>query len=417
MRIAISGAGVAGPTLAYWLLRAGHEVTLIESAPSLRTGGYMIDFWGVGYDVAERMGLVQDIRDAGYDLQDLRYLDRDGLLAGRISANTIRRELGDRFTSLPRGDLALLIFQSLGNDVETLFGTSIAAIDDSRGRVRLAFTDGAERTFDLLIGADGLHSNVRRLVFGSAYRFEHHIGYYVAAFTARGYRPRDELAYVSYGAPGRQISRFALSHDRTMFLFVFAAERLQGSEPDGLAQRKKTLCDVFAHTEWEWPRIRLLLEASKEVYFDRVSQVQMGTWSRGRVALVGDAAACISLTGGEGTGLAMTEAYVMAGELARHDGNHAIAFAGYERRLRPFVQRKQRAARGFAASFTPRTAMGVWLRNKATWLMAIPGVPDLLIGAQMRDDFELPEYVFLNNDAVGRAGSKIAAEAIKPAVR
>lgn len=416
MKIAISGAGVAGPTLAYWLLRAGHEVTLIESAPSLRTGGYMIDFCGVGYDVAERMGLSQDIRDAGYVLQDVRYLDRDGLLSGRISASAFRRELGERFTSLPRGDLALLIFQSLGDDVETLFGTSIASIDDRHGRVRLAFTDGAERTFDLLIGADGLHSNVRRLVFGSTYRFERHIGYYVAAFTARGYRPRDELAYVTYGLPGRQISRFALSHDRTMFLFVFSAERLQGGEPDGLAQRKKTVCDVFADIDWEWPRIRLLLEASKDLYFDRVSQVQMGTWTKGRVALLGDAAACISLIGGEGAGLAMIEAYVMAGELARHDGDHVIAFAAYERRLRPFVQRKQRAARRFAGSFTPRSAMGVWLRNKATWLMAIPGVPDLLVGARMRDDFELPEYVFLSSDAVGQYGTEGRAEAIRPAV-
>ena len=142
----------------------------------------------------------------------------------------------------------------------------------------------------------------------------------------------------------------------------------------------------------------MLLEASKDVYFDRVSQVAMGSWSKGRVALVGDAAACISLVGGEGTGLGMTEAYVLAGELARHDGNHASAFAGYEKRLRPFIEGKQKAARAFASSFTPRTALGVWLRNQATRLMAVPGVPDLLIRAQLRDDFELPDYVFLQRD-------------------
>jgi 2-polyprenyl-6-methoxyphenol hydroxylase-like FAD-dependent oxidoreductase len=304
--------------------------------------------------------------------------------------------LGDRFTSLPRGDLALLIFQSLKGGVETLFGTSIAAFDDSHGKVRVAFADGDERCFDLLIGADGLHSNVRRLAFGSPHRFERHIGYRVAAFTARGYRPRDELAYVSHGAPGRQISRFALSHDRTMFLFVFAAERLPGGEPDTLAQRKAALSEVFADTDWEWPRIRLMLEASKELYFDRVSQVHMGTWSRGRVALVGDAAACISLVGGEGTGLGMTEAYVLAGELARHDGDHEMAFRSYQKRLRPFVEGKQRAARAFAGSFAPRTAMGVWLRNQVIRLMAVPGAPDLFMRAQLRDEFDLPDYVFLH---------------------
>jgi 2-polyprenyl-6-methoxyphenol hydroxylase-like FAD-dependent oxidoreductase len=398
VKIAISGAGVAGPTLAYWLLRAGHEPTLIESAPSLRTGGYMIDFWGVGFDVAERMGLIPAIKGAGYDLQDVRYVDQNGRVVGRISADTMRRELGDRFTSLPRGDLALLIYQALDKGVETLFGTSVTAVDDDRGRVALTMANGAQRVFDLLIGADGLHSNVRSLVFGPSQRFERHIGYYVAAFTARGYRPRDELAYVSYGVAGRQISRFALSHDRTMFLLVFAAERLRGAEPDTLAQRKATIGEVFADTGWEWPGIRLLLDASKDVYFDRVSQVAMGNWSKGRVALIGDAAACISLVGGEGTGLGMTQAYVLAGELARHDGDHAVAFAAYERRLRPFVQGKQRAARAFASSFTPRTTFGVWLRNQATRLMAVPGVPDLLMSAQLRDDFEMPDYVFLQRD-------------------
>lgn len=398
MKIAISGAGVAGPTLAYWLLRAGHQTTLIESAPSLRNGGYMIDFWGVGFDVAERMGLVPAIRGAGYDLQDVRWVDQNGRIVGRISADVMRRELGDRFTSLPRGDLASLIYQALDEGVETLFGANIVAVDDNHGRVSLTLANGTERAFDLLIGADGLHSNVRKLVFGPAQRFERHIGYYVAAFTARGYRPRDELAYVSHGIAGRQISRFALSHDRTMFLFVFAAERLPGREPDTLAQRKATLGAVFADTGWEWPRIRPLLEASKDIYFDRVSQVAVGSWSKGRVALVGDAAACISLVGGEGTGLGMTEAYVLAGELARHDGEHTLAFAGYERRLRPFVEDKQRAARAFAGSFTPRTAVGVWLRNQAARLMAVPGIPGLLMSAQLRDDFELPDYVFLQRD-------------------
>lgn len=392
MKVAISGAGVAGPTLAYWLMRHGHSPTLIEAAPTLRAGGYMIDFWGVGYDVAERMDILPAVRAAGYHMQEARFVDGRGRTAGSISAKTMARELGDRLTSLPRGDLAAVIHRAVEGRAETLFGTAIASIQEHPGGVALKFDDGSERDFDLVIGADGLHSNVRALVFGPQAQFERHIGYYVAAFETDGYRPRDELAYVSHGYPGRQISRFSLRGDRTMFLLVFAAEHLAGPEPRSIQERKATLVRVFADARWEWPSIVASLHAADDIYFDRVSQISMGSWTKGRVALVGDAAACVSLLAAEGTGLGMTEAYVLAGELALADGDHGRAFAAYERRLRSFVEGKQKSARAFASSFTPRTALGVWLRNQATRLMAIPGVPGLLIGAQMRDDFKLPDY-------------------------
>jgi 2-polyprenyl-6-methoxyphenol hydroxylase-like FAD-dependent oxidoreductase len=392
MKIAISGAGVAGPTLAYWLLRGGHDPTLIESAAAPRGGGYMVDFWGLGYQVAERMGLAKQVRQAGYDLQAVRYLDAHGRTAASISAAIMRRELGERFTSLPRGDLADILYRGLEGRAETLFGATILAIEEHTRGVRVAIAGHAERDFDIVVGADGLHSNVRALVFGPQERFERRIGYYVAAFEAPGYRPRDELAYVSYGIPGRQISRFAQRNDQTMFLFVFAAERLAGPEPKTVVERKQALDRVFAGTRWEWPGIAAALDAADDVYFDRVSQIALDAWSKGRVVLAGDAAACVSLLAGEGAGLGMTEAYVLAGELALADGDHVRAFAAYEARLRRFIDGKQKSARAFASSFTPRTAFGVWFRNQATKLMTIPGVPGLLIGGQMRDALELPSY-------------------------
>lgn len=391
MKIAISGAGVAGPTLAYWLMRHGHAPTLIEAAPTPRAGGYMIDFWGVGYDVAERMGILPATRAAGYDLREVRYVDGRGRTAGSISANTMARELGDRFTSLPRGALAAVLYRAVEGRAETLFGRTIATIDEHPGGVALKLDDGTERDFDLVIGADGLHSNVRALVFGPEEHFERRIGYYVAAFELDCYRPRDELAYVSYGYPGRQIARFALRDDRTMFLLVFAAEHLEGPEPRSILERKATLNRVFADARWEWPSIARSLQAVDDIYFDRVSQISMDAWTKGRVALVGDAAACVSLVAGEGTGIAMTEAYVLAGELAG-ESDYRGGFARYESKLRRFIDGKQKSARSFASSFTPRTALGLLVRNAAVNLMAVPGLPNLIVGAQMRDDFELPDY-------------------------
>ena len=223
VRIAISGAGVAGAALAHWLHRTGHNPTVIEQAPKFRTGGYMIDFWGVGYQVAKRMGIEDPIRAAGYQVELLRSVGSRGQVKADVHVDVFRRMFGDELTSLPRGDLAAAIYTTIEDNVETIFGDSIATVDAHSEGVRLTLDNGAARDFDLLVGADGLHSNVRRLVFGPDEEFEHYLGCKVAACVVDGYRPRDDLVYVTYGSPGRQLGRFALRGDRTMLLFIFRA--------------------------------------------------------------------------------------------------------------------------------------------------------------------------------------------------
>lgn len=272
--------------------------------------------------------------------------------------------------------------------METIFDDSIATIDEHRDGVRLTFERTAPRDFDLVIGADGLHSNVRRLVFGPERDFEHYLGCKVAACVVDGYRPRDERSYVLYNTVDRQLARFALRGDRTMFLFVFRAEH----DNPGVAP-KDELRDQFGDVGWESRDILAALDDVEDLYFDVVSQIRMDRWSRGRVLLIGDAAGCISLLGGEGTGLAITEAYVLAGELARAGGDHRRAFDAYEKRLRPFIEGKQASA----AKFIVRIAT---LRNHRPNRVRVAknqmnfGPLATLFAGSVRDDFELPDYTW-----------------------
>ena len=391
MNALISGVGIAGATLAFWLHKYGIEPTLVELAPALRSSGYVIDFWGLGYDIAEKMGLLPDITRIGYHTQELRIVDEDGRRLSGFGVQLFRELTGGRYVTIGRGDLSKLICDQISGSCEIIFGDSIAGLRETGGEVHVQFEHGAERRFDLVIGADGLHSRVRKLVFGPQDRYEKDLGYRVAAFETTGYRRRDELVYIVHSAPGRQVGRLALHDGQTLFLFIFAS----GSEPEahGVAAQKAMLRKAFQGDGWELPRILTALDTCDDLYFDRVSQIRMAAWSRGRIALVGDAAFCVSLLAGQGSALAMTAAYVLPGELATLQHQPQEAFRRYEERLRPFIDRKQRAAERFASAFVPRTQLGIFFRNQVMKSFRIPAIARIALGRDIRDDqFELPRY-------------------------
>lgn len=384
--VLISGAGIAGPTLAYWLRAGGYAPTLVERAPALRSGGYVIDFWGLGYDIAERMGLLPAIERAGYRVKEMRIVEDHGRRIAGFGTDVFDELTSGRYVTLARSDLSRLLYGTVCGGVETIFDDEIVALEQQPDGVDVRLRRVGKRRFDLVVGADGLHSQVRRLAFGPTETFERHLGYSVAAFEARGYRWRDENVYLMHNRPGRMIGRFALRDDRTLFLFVF-----QG-HADQLAAQKAKLHDLYRDAGWECPDILHELDCADELYCDRLSQIRMDGWSRGRVALIGDAAFCVSLTAGQGSALAMISAYVLAGELARANGRYDEAFGSYEARLRDFIGAKQRGAARFAAALAPRTPGGLWFRNQIVRMFALPGAARLVIGRDLADRLSLPDY-------------------------
>lgn len=390
--ILIAGAGIAGPALAHWLLRAGFAPTLVERAPALREEGYIIDFWGKGYDLVERMGLLPRVLEAGYQVREVRLVDRQGRRAGGFDASVLRAATGGRFTSLPRSALSTILYRSIEGRSEVRFGDTITGMEPSAGGLLVSFAKGPAQRYDLVVGADGLHSTVRRLAFGLEQQFERYLGYTVAAFETAGYQPRDENVYVGHAVPGAQLARFSLRDDRTLFLFVAADPDAPARLADDPAAQRAYLIDRFGNMGWEAEQIVARLARSGALYFDRMSQIRMNRWSSDRVVLVGDAAWAPSLLAGEGAGLALIGAYVLAGELAA-GGELGSAFARYEARLRSFMVDKQDSAAGTARQFAPKTRFGVFLRNQVTRAFAVPFVARLALRS-LRDRIDLPYYPF-----------------------
>ncbi|MBT2454013.1 FAD-dependent monooxygenase [Streptomyces sp. ISL-86] len=338
--VLISGASIAGTTLAYWLRRHGFQPTVVERAPAIREGGYKIDIRGAALDVVSRTGVLDTVRAHRTDVQGGSIVNAAGKRVATLDGDTFGgREGGD--AEILRGDLNRILYDLAADGVEYRFGDSIASATEVETGVEVVFDSGESRVFDLVIGADGLHSNTRALAFGPEGQFIKDLGYYVSIYSVPNHLNLDrwELTYV---APQRTALTYSTAKDTgAKAMFLFASEPLDYDRHDPEAQ-KKLLADAYANESWEVPRLLEALGEAPDFYFDSLSQVHLDHWSKGRTALVGDAAYCASPASGQGTSLALVGAYVLAGELAAAKGDHRTAFAAYEREMRHFVEENQK---------------------------------------------------------------------------
>ncbi|MGI5401269.1 FAD-dependent monooxygenase [Streptomyces sp. CA-135486] len=342
--VLISGGGIAGSALAHLLHRRGLAPVIVERAPGLRRGGQAVDIRGVALDVVDRMGLLEQAREVRTRMRGMSILDPDGNEIGRSTEATFSSgRLDSADIELLREDLVRLLHEHTRHDVEYLFGDSVTALNQDADGVRVHFAHGPSRTFDLVVGADGLHSTVRRLAFGAEERFSSHLGSYVSVFSADNFLALDNWQmWLQDGDAGFGIMPVR-DNAELRIAFGFQSGPLDGDHRDTEWFRER-VTDKLASLRWEATRLAKAAAEAPDFYCDAMAQIRMDHWSRGRVVLLGDACYCASPLSGQGTSLALVGAHVLADELGRAGEDHRGAFARYEERMRPFVELNQALA-------------------------------------------------------------------------
>ncbi len=373
--VLISGASISGPALAYWLHRSGWAVTVVEKAGALRGGGYPIDVRGTAVEVVRRMGILPHLRDAHIDMRRCTFLDADGGEVASVSPYAVVRSVEGQDLEVRRGDLAAHLYAMVRDDVEFLFADSIDTLDQSEHGADVTFHSGQQRTFDLVVGADGMHSHTRASLFGPEEQFHRYLGYCFALFTMPNtFGLSHEL--MMWNTPGKAAALYAVGDNDEVHAFLNFHRPEPSSEAlrDPEAQRD-LVATTFAGAGWEVPRMVDALYDADDLFFDTAGQIRMPHWSSGRVALVGDAAYAPSFLTGQGSSLALVGAYMLADALATNR-DHTAAFAAYERDVREFVAVNQALVDNGAATLFPTTVRALEQRNTVLrGLDTLPSAP------------------------------------------
>lgn len=385
MKMLISGASVAGPALAFWLGGAGHDVTVVERAPCLRKGGYAVDFRGKAHmGVLKRMGLIEDLRRIETGGGAMRFVD-----AGNRTRLFLPAEFAGGDLEVRRADLSRVLYEHTRSNVRYVFGDWVTALEQFTDGVEVTFEKSPPQSFDFVIGADGIHSNIRRLAFQGE-NFERALGYYIASWDAPGLRA-DKTEAVCFNVPGRMIGVQPPGRDGSApgVLALFASKPLDVGRRDS-ARQKDILRSIFAGMAWRTPELLATLGPADDLYFNTISRAKVPNWSRGRVALLGDAAGGVSI-GGMGTGAAVVAAYVLAGELLADLQGYPAAFSRYQQRVEPYADEGASNGENSGKFLAPRTPWGLAFRNR---FLSIPAVKAWMIDITQKTGaaIDLPDY-------------------------
>lgn len=377
MRVVICGAGIAGLTLAGRLAER-HDVTIVERAPGPRPHGYMIDFFGPGYDAATRMGLLPALESAGYRVSEAAYLDETGRRRAGLSFDAFAKAVNGHLVSIMRPDLEAVLREHLPDQADLRFGMSPARIDAAPDSVRVTLSDGAVIDADLLVGADGIHSAVRKATFpGTEAGSLRYLGFHTAAYVFADPAVHAQVGdrFCMTDTVGKQVGLYALRDGRAA---AFTVHRTP--DPCLPSDAASAIRATYADLGWVVPQALAACPDSSDVYYDQVAQTVLPRWSKGRVTLIGDACHAVSLLAGQGASLGMAGAYLLAAQV---DAAATVpeALARYETLWRPIVTEKQQVARNGARWFLPASQRHLRVRRAAMRLARVPGVSRYIAGA------------------------------------